>query len=356
VYKIGIDIMGGDNAPWQILEGIFLSLFENKDLFIIATFHKDIDIEEMIKSIMSHFPTRSKIKSFIKSSKWRDRINFVPCGDYIKMDDKPSVFVKRKDNTLRRIFEFLREGQIDGVVYAGNTGAFLEGSVLVVGRIENVKRPALLTLLPFGSTPVFLLDSGANPDCKPEYILQFAIMSSIYFRTIFSKVPIVGILNIGSEEIKGSILVRESHNLLTNFISKNSDILYYGGFVEPYDVVKGKFNIVLADGFSGNIMLKSFEALSEYIMDVIKREFSKNIINKALGLFLRSNFRRLRNSFDYSEYGGAIMLGLKGICIKTHGRANSKAIKNSINFALKIIKNNIIAKIEKGIRDISLVT
>jgi len=353
MYRIGIDLMGGDNAPLQILEGVFYALFENKDLFIKATFYSGLNINECIKSVFNSLPKRSRLRNFIKSDIWRNRIDFVSCESYVSMKDKPSVFLKSKDNSLRKVFEFLKMGEIDGVVYAGNTGAFLEGSVLLVGRMDNVKRPALLTLLPFGTIPVFLLDSGANPECKPDYILQFAIMSSVYFKMIFSKIPSVGLLNIGSEDIKGSNLVKEANELLKKFVSKFDHLFNYSGFVEPYDVVRNKVNIVLADGFSGNIMLKSFESLSEYIMDVMKKEFSKSIINKALGILLRGNFRRLKNSFDYSEYGGAIMLGLKGICIKTHGRANFKAIKNSINFALRILKNNVNSEIEERLRNIS---
>lgn len=356
MFNIGIDLMGGDNAPISILEGILYSIMENKDLKITATYHKDIVIDDLIKKIINSSPRRSKIRNFIKSNVWKERILFVPCQSYINMKDKPSKFIKDKNNTLRVIFEFLKDSKVDGVVYAGNTGAFLEGSVLTVGRIDNVKRPALLTALPFGSPPVFLLDSGANPECKPEYLLQFAIMSSIYYKLIIPKKPTVGILNIGSEEIKGNSLVKDSHSLIKNYVSKNSDLFNYIGFVEPYDIVKSSVSIVLADGFSGNIMLKSFEGLSEYVMDLMKREFSRGIINKAIGLLMRSNFRRLRNLFDYSEYGGAIMLGLKGICIKTHGRANFKAVKNSISFTIKLIKTNFITNIENQLKKCELWT
>ncbi|MCS7165348.1 MAG: phosphate acyltransferase PlsX [Candidatus Calescibacterium sp.] len=356
MVTIGIDLMGGDNAPLSVIEGIFHSIIENKDLNILATYYKNIDINEMIKKIYNFSPKRSKIKNFIKSNEWKHRIDFVPCDNYISMQDKPSSLLKNKSDTLRTIFEMLRDGKIDGVVYAGNTGAFLEGSVLFVGRIENVRRPALLTALPFGNHPVFLLDSGANSECKPEYILQFAIMSSSYYRIVISRKPSVGVLNIGKEEIKGNNLVKEANNLIKSYVEKNPNLFTYHGFIEPYDVVNSKINIVLADGFSGNIMLKSFEALSEYVMEVMKKEFSKGIINKALGLILRSNFRRLKNFFDYSEYGGAIMLGLKGICIKTHGRANYKAIKNSILFTYKLIKNDMIKKIGEEIKNVELWT
>lgn len=350
MIKIGIDIMGGDYAPYSTLEGVLYSLMENKDLYVVATYHKDVDLNDLMKKIFVSSPKRSKIRGFIKNNLWKSRLNFIPCSSYVSMKDKPSNFFKDKDNTLNKIFELLKMKEVDGVVYAGNTGAFLEGSVLIVGRIDNVKRPALLTILPFSNPPIFLLDSGANAECKPEYILQFAIMASTYYKIIVSKTPTVGILNIGNEEIKGNTLTKEANILLKNYIQKNENLFNYIGFLEPYDVVNSKVNIVLADGFSGNIMLKSFESLSEYMMDVLKREFSKGLINKALGLVLRSNFRRLKNFFDYSEYGGAIMLGLKGICIKTHGRANYKAIKNAINFTYKLAKNNIIERIHEQIK------
>lgn len=352
--KIGIDIMGGDNAPLAVIEGILYALMEIKDLHIVATYYKNVDINEIIKRIFSLSAKKSKIRNFIKNNLWRDRIEFIPCESYISMKDRPSGFLKNKNNTLKTIFDLLKDNVIHGVVYAGNTGAFLEGSVLVVGRMENVKRPALLTILPFGNPPVFLLDSGANPECKPEYMLQFAIMASTYYKVVLSEIPTVGILNIGNEEIKGNNLVKETHVLIKSYMDRNSKLFNYSGFIEPYDVVNSKINIVLTDGFSGNIMLKSFEALSEYVMDMMKREFSKGIINKALGLILRSNFRKLKNFFDYSEYGGAIMLGLKGICIKTHGRANYKAIKNSILFTYRLIKNDMINRIEKEIKSMEV--
>ncbi|MFN3995605.1 MAG: phosphate acyltransferase PlsX [bacterium] len=352
MIKIGIDLMGGDNAPLATLEGILHSLLVNKDLYIVATYHEETDINEILKKIHNFYPRRSKIRGIIRGNLWKQRLDLIPCKDYVRMDERSLSFIKNDDNTLKKIFNFLKEGKVDGVVYAGNTGAFLEGSVFIVGRLDNVKRPALLTALPFGNPPVFLLDSGANPECKPEYILQFAIMSSTYYKVLFSKKPIVGILNIGSEEIKGNSIVKESNFLIKKYIENNPDIFIYKGFVEPYDIVKSHVDIVLSDGFSGNIMLKSFEALSEFIMDIIKKEFSRGIITRALGLLVRSNFRRLRNFFDYSEYGGAVMLGLKGICIKTHGRANYKAIKNSIIFTSKLIKNQIISKIEQEIRNV----
>ncbi|MEN3015088.1 MAG: phosphate acyltransferase PlsX [bacterium] len=356
MVRISIDLMGGDNAPISVLEGVFYSLMENNDLEIIATHHKSVDIDQIIKQIVCLIPKRSKIKSFIKSNSWKNRLTFISCDSYVSMKDSPSKLIKEKDNTLRKAFELVKESQADGIVYAGNTGAFLEGSVLVIGRMENVKRPALLTALPFSTPPVFLLDSGANPECKAEYFLQFAIMSSSYYKIILSKKPTIAILNIGNEEIKGNSLVKEANAILKKYSLSNNSPFNYVGFVEPYDVVNSKVNIVLADGFSGNIMLKSFEGLSEYIMELVKKEFSRGIINKALGLMLRSSFRRLRNFLDYSEYGGAIMLGLKGICVKTHGRANYKAIKNSILFSYKLIKNNVINKIESELEQLKVWT
>lgn len=352
MIRIGVDLMGGDNAPFAVAEGILHSLLTSKDLYIVATYHEELDINDILRKIYNVYPRRSKMRRLIGGNLWKQRLEFIPCKDYVRMDEKSFNFVKNDDNTLKKIFDFLKEGKVDGVVYAGNTGAFLEGSVFIVGRIDNVKRPALLTALPFGNPPIFLLDSGANPDCKPEYILQFAIMSSAYYKILFSKKPTIGILNIGREEIKGNTIVKESNSLIKKYIENNPNLFIYKGFVEPYDIVNSAVDIVLSDGFSGNIMLKSFEALSEFIMDIIKKEFSKSIIARALGLLVRSNLRRLKNFFDYSEYGGAIMLGLKGICIKTHGRANYKAIKNSIIFTSKLVKNQLIYKIEQEVKGV----
>jgi glycerol-3-phosphate acyltransferase PlsX len=272
------------------------------------------------------------------------------------MSDKPVNILKNKDNTLVKVFELLRDGVVDGVLYAGNTGAFLETSVLVVGRLNGVKRPALLTVLPFNK-PVLLLDSGANSECKPEYLLQFAIMASIYYKKIISNsLPKLGILNIGTEEIKGNSLAKESHKLITSYIKANDNLFSYLGFVEPYDIVNSKVDIVVTDGFTGNIMLKSFESLGEYVFNFIKKEFSLNIFNRAVGLLSRRIFKRIKSYFDYSEYGGALMIGLNGISVKTHGRANPRAIKNSINFTYKLVHNDINSIIIKELNNIRNIT
>jgi glycerol-3-phosphate acyltransferase PlsX len=360
IIKIGIDLMGGDYAPISTIEGILLSLYELKDLYLKITYYDKIDYKKLIENFINKLPKRSKIYNYFRKNldnEILNRIEFIPCSSYISMSDKPVNILKNKDNTLVKVFELLRDGVVDGVLYAGNTGAFLETSVLVVGRLNGVKRPALLTVLPF-NRPVLLLDSGANPECKPEYLLQFAIMASIYYKKIISNsLPKLGILNIGTEEIKGNSLAKESHKLITNYINANDNLFSYLGFVEPYDIVNSKVDIVVTDGFTGNIVLKSFESLGEYVFNFIKKEFSLNVFNRAVGLLSRRIFKRIKSYFDYSEYGGALMIGLNGISVKTHGRANARAIKNSINFTYKLVHddiNSIIIKELNNIRNITL--
>jgi len=359
IIKIGIDLMGGDYAPISTIEGILLSLYELRDLHLKITYYDKIDHKKLVENFINKLPRRSRIYNYFKKnldSEILNRLEFIPCSSYISMSDKPVNILKNKDNTLVKIFELLRDGVIDGVLYAGNTGAFLETSVLVVGRLNGVKRPALLTVLPFNK-PVLLLDSGANSECKPEYLLQFAIMASIYYKKIISNsLPKLGILNIGTEEIKGNYLAKESHKLITNYIKTNDNLFSYLGFVEPYDIVNSKVDIVVSDGFTGNIMLKSFESLGEYVFNFIKKEFSLNIFNRAVGLLSRRIFKRIKSYFDYSEYGGALMIGLNGISVKTHGRANARAIKNSIIFTYKLIHNDINSIIIKELNNIKNIT
>jgi len=358
IIKIGIDLMGGDYAPISTIEGIFLSLYELKDLHLKITYYDKIDYKKLIENFINKLPKRSRIYNYFRKNldEILNRIEFIPCSSYISMSDKPVNILKNKDNTLVKVFELLRDGVVDGVLYAGNTGAFLETSVLVVGRLNGVKRPALLTVLPFNK-PVLLLDSGANSECKPEYLLQFAIMASIYYKKIISNsLPKLGILNIGTEEIKGNFLTKESHKLITNYINANDNLFSYLGFVEPYDIVNSKVDIVVSDGFTGNIMLKSFESLGEYVFNFIKKEFSLNIFNRAVGLLSRRIFKRIKSYFDYSEYGGALMIGLNGISVKTHGRANPRAIKNSINFTYKLVHNDINSIIIKELNNIKNIT
>ncbi len=359
IVKIGIDLMGGDYAPVSIIEGILFALYDLKDLHLKVTFYDKIDYQKLIQNFINKLPKRSKIYNYFKKNLETDilnRIEFIPCSSYISMSDKPVNILRNKDNTLVKVFELLRDRVVDGVLYAGNTGAFLETSILVVGRLNGVKRPALLTILPFNK-PVLLLDSGANAECKPEYLLQFSIMASIYYKKIISNsLPKLGILNIGTEDIKGNALTKESNKLISNYININSSLFSYVGFVEPYDVVNSKVDIVVADGFSGNIMLKSFESLGEYVFNFIKKEFSLNIFNRAIGLLSKRIFRRIKSYFDYSEYGGALMIGLNGVSVKTHGRANYRAIKNSINFTYKLIINDINSIILKELENIKNIT
>jgi glycerol-3-phosphate acyltransferase PlsX len=359
IIKIGIDLMGGDYAPISTIEGILLSLYELKDLYLKITYYDKIGYKELIENFINKLPKRSRIYNYFRKNldnEILNRIEFIPCSSYISMSDKPVNILKNKDNTLVKVFELLRDGVVDGVLYAGNTGAFLETSVLVVGRLNGVKRPALLTVLPFNK-PVLLLDSGANSECKPEYLLQFAIMASIYYKKIISNsLPKLGILNIGTEEIKGNSLAKESHKLITSYIKANDNLFSYLGFVEPYDIVNSKVDIVVTDGFTGNIMLKSFESLGEYVFNFIRKEFSLNIFNRAVGLLSRRIFKRIKSYFDYSEYGGALMIGLNGISVKTHGRANARAIKNSISFTYKLVHNDINSIIIKELDNIRNIT
>jgi len=359
IIRIGIDLMGGDYAPISTIEGVLLSLYELKDLYLKITYYEKIDYKKLIENFINKLPKRSRIYNYFRKNLDNEilsKIEFIPCSSYISMSDKPVNILRNRDNTLVKVFELLRDGVVDGVLYAGNTGAFLETSVLVVGRLNGVKRPALLTILPFNK-PVLLLDSGANSECKPEYLLQFAIMSSIYYKKIISNnLPKLGILNIGTEEIKGNPLTKESHKLITSYINVNNNLFNYVGFIEPYDIVNSKVDIVVADGFSGNIMLKSFESFGEYVFNFIKKEFSLNIFNRAVGLLSRRIFKRIKSYFDYSEYGGALMIGLNGISVKTHGRANSRAIKNSINFTYKLVHNDINSLITKELDNIRSIT
>jgi glycerol-3-phosphate acyltransferase PlsX len=358
IIKIGIDLMGGDYAPISTIEGILLSLYELKDLHLKITYYDKIDYKKLIENFINKLPKRSRIYNYFRKNldEILNRIEFIPCSSYISMSDKPVNILKNKDNTLVKVFELLRDGVVDGVLYAGNTGAFLETSVLVVGRLNGVKRPALLTVLPF-NRPVLLLDSGANSECKPEYLLQFSIMASIYYKKIISNsLPKLGILNIGTEEIKGNSLAKESNKLIGSYINTNDNLFSYLGFVEPYDIVNSKVDIVVTDGFTGNIMLKSFESLGEYVFNFIKKEFSLNIFNRAVGLLSRRIFKRIKSYFDYSEYGGALMIGLNGISVKTHGRANARAIKNSIIFTYKLVHNDINSIIIKELNNIRNIT
>ncbi|MFD3156529.1 phosphate acyltransferase PlsX [Haloimpatiens sp. FM7330] len=327
---IAVDGMGGDFAPDCIVEGCVKAVNEFKDIEIIITGPQDI-----IKNKLSNYQYD------------KQKIKIVDAKDVISNNEQPVKAIRRKkDSSLYKALNLVKNKEADAVISAGSTGAFMAGSLFIVGRIRGIDRPAIAPVLPSKGGPWMLIDCGANAECKPINLLQFAVMGKTYFENILNMSnPTVGLINIGSEEEKGNTLTKEAHKLL-----KESEINFVGN-VEPREIPKGETNVLVCDGFVGNTVLKMYEGVASTIFSVLKEEIMSSTRTKIGGALLKPVFNKFKKDYDYSEYGGAAFLGVKGICIKAHGSSDSKAIKNAIRQAIKFHKNKIIDKIKAEIEN-----
>ena len=335
--RVAIDAMGGDNAPDCTVNGSVLALKEWRELKVILTGPKDV-VEETLERALQ------KLSSPSEREEIRSRIEIVHTDQYIRMDDPPSLALKdKRDNSLVKSLSLLKSGEVDAVVYAGNTGALLEASVLTLGRLPNVKRPALITLWPVKEGGLAFLDSGANAEAKPDHLNQFAIMGTVFYQVINGyPSPRVGLLNIGSEEVKGSQLQQEAYKML-----RSNELINFIGNVEPEDLFSGKVDVVVADGFTGNMVLKTAEATINFLVSQL-RDIAKKSVRATLGgLLLKPYLRDLKKELDYAHLGGALLIGLNYLCIKTHGKADEIAIKNAIGFSRRLHEQSIIEKLKE---------
>ncbi len=269
------------------------------------------------------------------------------------MEDKAAQAVRAKrDSTMRVGVRLVRDGQAAGFVTAGNTGAAMATAKMVLGALPGVDRPALAAVFPTAlRTGAMLLDVGANVDCKPHNLEQFAVMGEIYFRSMFgTKRPTVGLLSIGEEETKGNELTREAFQLLKHLP------LHFVGNVEGRDLYNGEVDVIVTDGFVGNVALKTSEGVANLVRAALKEALRATITRQVGYLLSRSAFIDFKKRLDHTEYGGAPLLGIKGVCIITHGSSNSNAIKNAIRVASEFSESRVNAEIEKGIAAIRPVT
>lgn len=322
---VGLDAMGGDNAPLEIVKGAVEYIKDNQNVKIIL-----FGDEHKIENELSKYTYNKEL------------IEICHTTQVITNDEVPTVAIKsKKDSSIVVPLKKLKQGEIDAFISAGSTGALLVGATLIVGRIKGVERPVLATLLPNEKGFSFLIDSGANVDCKAVYLEQFAKIGHVYMKNIFGlENPRVGLVNIGAEKEKGNSLSKEAYELL-----EQSDINFVGN-VEARDISKGVADVLVCDGFVGNIILKFAEGLSKSILNILKREILGNFLSKVGALFLLPVFKKIKKNFDYSEVGGAAFLGLKGLVVKAHGSSDSKAIKGAINQCVKFNEQEIVKKIE----------
>lgn len=329
--KIVIDGMGGDNAPKSNVEGVVKAIKEY-DINVIITGDKDILEDE-----------------FSKYEFDRSKLEIVHTTEVIENEDKPVKAIRsKKDSSMVVALKLVKENKADAVVSAGNTGALLAGGLFVVGRIKGIDRPCLCPAIPNVKGGMTLIaDGGANADCKPSNLVEFAGMSNIYARKVLNlENPKVALANVGIEEGKGNDLVKKSYEQL-----KNLDLNFIGN-IEARDLINSYTDIVVCDGFTGNILLKSAEGIAMSLLGLLKETFLASTKGKIGALLLKDDLKKLKTMMDYSEYGGAPLLGVNGGVIKAHGSSDAKAIKNAINQAIKFAKGNVVDDIKEFIKTI----
>ncbi len=327
--RVALDAMGGDRAPGIIVEGAIQALREYKDLEVIL-----VGDEEKVKKELAKYPAKGLSLSIIHASQ------------VVEMGELPtSALREKKDSSIMVAARLVKERKAQAIVSAGNTGAAMVATKVVLGTLEGIERPAIAILTPHIYGVSILTDVGANVDCKPQHLLQFAIMGNTYAKEILGiEKPKVGLLNVGKERIKGNELTKATYDLL----AKTS--LNFIGNVEGRDIFNGSVDVIVCDGFIGNIVLKTGESLAETIQGMLKKEITKNFLRKLGALLSMGAYRALKKRFDYSEYGGAPLLGINGVCIITHGGAPSLAIKNALRVAGEFINHKVNAHIIEDIK------
>ncbi len=329
--RIVIDVMGGDLAPKAPVEGAILYDRETggRDQLILIG---DKDVVE--KELASHRNYQPK------------NITVFHTSQVVEMDDSPTMAVKqKKDSSMVKGIRLQRDGEADAFVSAGSTGAQMAASLLTLGRVKGVNRPALGTIIPGQDKYTFVIDVGANADCKPVNLFQFGLMGSLFMEYIHGvKEPQVGLLNIGAEKTKGNELMIASHQMLSEQLSN------FVGNVEGRELLSSTADVVVTDGFTGNVVLKFAEGLIGVFTSSFKTQVKKNIIHMLGALLARPAFKALRKTFDYEEYGGVPLLGVDGISIICHGSSSAKALKNAIYVAREVGDKNVNKHIEEELR------
>lgn len=327
---IAVDAMGGDHAPAEMVKGALRAAkVVRSEILLVGD--KD--------RLQQHLPRR-----FLPRN-----LQVIHCSDVIGMEESPGPGLRRRDQASMVVAaRLVNEGKAQAMVSAGNTGALHQIALLEIGRLKGVRRPALAALLPTERQPALALDLGANADSKPEYLLQFAYMGSTYASQVLEVVnPRIGLLNIGTEPSKGNHLVVAARELI-----EASSGLNFIGNIEPTGFFQGQADVVVCDGFVGNMMLKTAEAVSEFIMKRMRQAATSNARAKVGGALLRPSLRSLKQDISHTDHGGAMLLGLKGMVIKCHGRADSEALANGIRVAEQALARHVLASIAQSVSSV----
>jgi len=333
---IALDAMGSDRAPRPEIEGALHAARQYGVRVLL------VGPENLVKPELGRYRAAGRLP-----------VEIVHASEYITMEDKVEAIRAKRDSSMRVGLRMVREGQADGFVTAGNTGAAMATAKIVLGAVPGVDRPALAAVFPTApGNPAMLLDVGANVDCMPQNLEQFAVMGDVYFRAMFGNAlgrragtsgPRVGVLSIGEEESKGNELTREAFQLIRQLP------LNFVGNVEGRDLYNGQVDVIVADGFVGNVALKISEGVANLVRTALKESLKATITRQVGALLSRSAFIDFKKRLDHTEYGGAPLLGVKGVCIITHGSSNTNAIKNALRVAAEFAQRGINESIERGL-------
>ncbi len=321
--RIVVDAMGGDHAPEEIIAGAVKALELKNELNLILIGKSDI------------------INPILAEQEYdQGRIEVVNASQAIKMDESPTTALrKKKDSSIYKGTMMVKDKKAEAFVSAGNTGAVMASGLFNIGRIEGIKRPAIATIFPSVQGQTLVIDAGANTDSAPENLLQFALMGQIYARFVLGvKDPELGLLNIGEEKKKGNKLTAATYELLEN----DSRIENFVGNVEGRDIFNGRCDVVICDGFVGNIVLKTTEGVASYFFQLLKEALTRNIVTKTGALLIKSHLKEMLDSVDYRQYGGAPLLGVDGVVIISHGSSDATAFYNAIKVAMNTVEQDVI--------------
>ncbi|MGM0437806.1 MAG: phosphate acyltransferase PlsX [Bacillota bacterium] len=328
--NIVLDAMGGDNAPEAIVKGA-VEACELEKGFNITLVGK----EDLIKKELNKYDNYKEQRIMVKNA-----------TEVITMNDSPAKALRqKKDSSLNIASNLIKENKGEALISAGNTGAVMAAGLFNIGRLTGIKRPSISTVFPAKGGQTLLMDAGANTDSKPENLQQFAVMGQIYSKKVLNvENPKVGLLSIGEEKKKGNKLVKDTYKLL-----ENDKRINFIGNVEGRDIFENNCDVVVCDGFVGNIVLKTTEGVASFVFDILKETFTKNLRAKIGAGILKPYLKEMKNKLDYTQYGGAPLLGIKGVVIISHGSSNSTAIVNAIRVARNAVNKNIVGLIEDEI-------
>lgn len=325
--KVALDIMGGDNAPGEIVKGAVLALNEQDNLYIYA-----VGQEDVVKA------------EFAKYTYDTSRLEIVNATEVIETSEPPVMAIrKKKDSSIVKAMNMVKDKTCDAIVSAGSSGAILVGGQVIVGRIKGVERPPLAPLIPTQKGASILIDCGANMDARPSFLVQFAKMGSVYMEHVVGvKNPRVAIVNVGAEEEKGNALVKETFPLL-----KNCPDINFVGSIEARDIPLGEADVVVCDAFVGNAILKTYEGVGMMMLGTLKEALMSDAKTKVGALLIKKSLKSAMKRFDLAEYGGAPLLGLNGLVVKTHGSSKAIEIKNTLIQCITFKEQNINDKIKQ---------